>query len=69
MTTNERTQIVELMRRAGMATLRVQEVEDGCRLQRVRQILAGQMDGQDGTLTLSDPDAAEQAMRLAYSIH
>ena len=27
----------------------------------------GQMDGQAGTLTLSDPDAGQTAMMLAYS--
>lgn len=67
MTREQRTQIAALMRQAGCADLRTQEVEDGCRTARVRQILAGQLDGQAGTLTLSDPDAAEQALTLAYA--
>lgn len=66
MTTEQRQEIVSLMRKAGMADLRISEVANGCRTDRVRQILVGQTDGQAGTLTLSDPDAGAQALRIAY---
>ena len=64
MTTREA--IIDLSEKAGISTLRLQEIKDGCDARRVTQILCGQIDAmQPGTLVLSDPDSAFKALDLA----
>lgn len=69
MTTEQRAEIVSLCRKAGIATLRIEEIESGCRIDRVRQIITQQLGScEPGTLVLSDPHAAAQALERAYSV-
>lgn len=68
MTTQERAEIIRLCRIAGCAPARIAEIESGCDTQRVRQIVAGQLDACiPGTLVLSDPTAASHALDIALA--
>lgn len=70
MTINDiRPAIVSLCQVAGINPARLAEIKDGCDVNRVRAILARELnDVTPGTLTLSDPAAAAKALDLAYSI-
>ncbi|MGV3605225.1 MAG: hypothetical protein ACO1RA_02375 [Planctomycetaceae bacterium] len=68
---NVRDEIIRLATVAGCSPARIEEIKDGCDLQRVRCILSNELSdagSMPGTLVLSSTDAAGKAIELAYSV-
>lgn len=66
-----RDEIIRLATVAGCSPARIDEIKDGCDLQRVRCILGNELNdasSMPGTLVLSSTDAACKAIELAYSV-
>jgi hypothetical protein len=64
-----RNQIVDLCQTAGMNTARVEEIQNGCSLDRIRRILSHAISEiSPGTLTFSSPDKLREAFDLALEV-